>query len=123
MEHYGNNSIKLDEVSFLSAGEETPPRPLSPLRPHTAARSRTGGLKDRVVSFDADISLSERSETTLSLHDEVQVMRRQLAKLSHRLIGLELENQQQNQRWQICSALVTAYFLVKTFLAQQTLSD
>jgi hypothetical protein len=31
----------------------------------------------------------------------VQVMRRQMAKLNHRLIGLELENQQQNQRWQV----------------------
>jgi hypothetical protein len=32
---------------------------------------------------------------------QVQMMRRQMAKLNHRLITLELENQQQNQRWQV----------------------
>ena len=32
------------------------------------------------------------------MYDEVQMMRRQIAKLNHRLMAVELESQQQQQR-------------------------
>ena len=32
---------------------------------------------------------------------QVQRMRTQMAKLNHRLMAMELESQQQNQRWQV----------------------
>ena len=45
--------------------------------------------------------------------EELQLVRRQIAKLNHRLMAVELENQQQQQREMLLTALVTAYFLGK----------
>jgi len=45
--------------------------------------------------------------------EELQLVRRQIAKLNHRLMAVELENQQQQQREMIFSILVTAYFFGK----------
>ena len=43
----------------------------------------------------------------------LQLVRRQIAKLNHRLMAVELENQQQQQREMIFTVLVTAYFFGK----------
>ena len=45
--------------------------------------------------------------------EELQLVRRQIAKLNHRLMAVELENQQQQQREMLLTALVTAYFFGK----------
>ena len=59
-----------------------------------------GGRRlERGGSVDVDTSLrGESLESGLSMYDEVQMMRRQIAKLNHRLMAVELENQQQQQR-------------------------
>ena len=43
----------------------------------------------------------------------LQLVCRQIAKLNHRLMAVELENQQQQQREMIFTVLVTAYFFGK----------
>ena len=48
--------------------------------------------------------------------EEIQLVRRQLAKLNHRLMAVELENQQQQQREMILTVLVSAYFVGKFFM-------
>ena len=67
---------------------------------------------ERGASVDVDTSLrGESMESGLSVYDEVQMMRRQIAKLNHRLMSVELENQQQQQRemvsWNIQGVLKT----------------
>jgi len=52
----------------------------------------------------------------LSVYEEVQMMRRQIAKLNHRLMAVELENQQQQQREMVLTVLVSAYFVVKAMV-------
>jgi len=59
----------------------------------------------------ADITLS--SKENMTPFEELQLVRRQIAKLNHRLMAVELENQQQQQREMILTALVTAYFFGK----------
>jgi len=106
--HTPPRSIRLDDVPFPSAGD-TP----DPLSPPKQAYLQSYNKKERSISFDPEVSLSQGSEQNLSLYDEVQRMRTQMAKLNHRLMAMELESQQQNQRWQVASVLVSAYFLVK----------
>jgi hypothetical protein len=106
-------SIKLDELSYPSAGET--PEAFSPPKYTRTAEPRSA-RKDRTISFDPDLSLSHGHDSNLSLYDEVQRMRTQMAKLNHRLMASEMENQLQNQRWQVCSVLVSAYFLVKALV-------
>jgi len=48
--------------------------------------------------------------------EEIQIVRRQIAKLNHRLMAVELENQQQQQREMILTVLVTSYFVGKFFM-------
>jgi len=102
-------SIKLEDVAFPSAGEAAQPN--SP--PKYFSKSKNGYKADRSVGYEQDHSMSLQSDSSISLYDEVQRMRTQMAKLNHRLMAVELENQQHNQRWQVCSVLVSAYFLVK----------
>ena len=44
------------------------------------------------------------------------ITRRQIAKLNHRLMAVELENQQQQQREMVLTVVVTAYFVVKALV-------
>ena len=48
--------------------------------------------------------------------EEIQLVRRQIAKLNHRLMAVELENQQQQQREMILTVLVSCYFVGKFFM-------
>ena len=57
-----------------------------------------------------DITMPRENMTTF---EELQLVRRQIAKLNHRLMAVELENQQQQQREMIFTVLVTAYFFGK----------
>jgi len=52
----------------------------------------------------------------MTTFEELQLVRRQIAKLNHRLMAVELENQQQQQREMIFTVLVTAYFFGKFVL-------
>jgi len=104
-------SIKLDEVSYDSA-------PSTPAHRDNSARA-VGNIKARVErggSVDCDSSLRAESVEGLTVYDEVQMMRRQIAKLNHRLMAVELENQQQQQREMVLTVVVSAYFVVKALL-------
>lgn len=52
----------------------------------------------------------------LTPYEEVQLIRRQMAKLNHRLMAVELENQQQQQREMLITVLVSAYFVGKVIM-------
>jgi len=54
-----------------------------------------------------------QQQQNLTTFEELQLVRRQIAKLNHRLMAVELENQQQQQREMIFTVLVTAYFFGK----------
>jgi len=110
--HTPPRSIRLDDVPFPSAAES----PMASTPPKPSFMKVRNNFKERTPNYDADLSLSQGSEANISLYDEVQRMRTQLAKLNHRLMAAEMEVQQQNQRWQVCSVLVSAYFLVKTMI-------
>ena len=56
------------------------------------------GRLDRGGSIDGENSIKSEGVEGLSVYEEVQMMRRQIAKLNHRLMAVELENQQQQQR-------------------------
>ena len=92
-------SIKLGEVSYDSA----PSTPQHRDKLVNGMGGPGGGGRARIErggSVDGDTSLraGDSLESGLSVYDEVQMMRRQLAKLNHRLMAVELENQQQQQR-------------------------
>jgi len=65
---------------------------------------------------DSNMSLYDEAKVELSPELQVLKMRTQMAKLNHRLMALELENQSQSTRWQMLSVMVSAYFIVKTFV-------
>jgi len=111
--HTPPRSIRLDDVPFPSAAE-SPTIVNSPPKP--AFMKARNNFKERTPTYEADLSLSQGSDANVSIYDEVQRMRTQLAKLNHRLMAAEMEVQQQNQRWQVVSVLVSAYFLVKTMI-------
>eukprot|EP00088_Acartia_fossae_P007719 TRINITY_DN13615_c1_g1_i2.p1 TRINITY_DN13615_c1_g1~~TRINITY_DN13615_c1_g1_i2.p1 ORF type:complete len:214 (-),score=57.18 TRINITY_DN13615_c1_g1_i2:241-882(-) len=106
-------SIKLDEVAFPSAGD-TPVQQSPPSFPKQTVKVKKSYKEERSLSFDQDQSLmTPTADSNMSLYDEVQRMRTQMAKLNHRLMALELENQSQHTRWQMLSVMVLAYFGVK----------
>lgn len=115
-------SIKLEDLAYPTADDprQFPPSPLekSTFRPRQLAQSpmsRGPGL-EKGVSYDADTSLSTYNEQNLSPSEEIQLMKRQIAKLNHRLMATELENQQQQQRELVFTIAVSAYFLVKALV-------
>jgi len=115
--HTPPRSIKLGDVHYPSATEE----PRTPLEQNVRGTTRGpgGGIKgglERGGSYEADTSVRSESGEGLSVYEEVQMMRRQIAKLNHRLMAVELENQQQQQREMVLTVLVSAYFVVKAML-------
>jgi len=114
--HTPPRSIKLGEVHFPAAEE-----PRTPQEQNGRGSSRVAGGVHKVGlerggSYEADTSVRSESQEGLSVYEEVQMMRRQIAKLNHRLMAVELENQQQQQREMVLTVLVSAYFVVKTML-------
>ena len=106
-------SIRLDEHSFPSATDDE-----SPFQSSTptldVAEDRRGG-SETGDSQPQTSSLALPSEN-LTPSEEIRLLRRQMAKLNHRLMAVELENQQQQQREMVLTAIVTAYFLGKLIL-------
>jgi len=104
-------SIKLDDVAypFADEGIQTPEQ-------FVKNKPVINGFT-KSSSFEGDITIrSGESTEGLNVHDEVQMMRRQIAKLNHRLMSVELENQQQQQREMVFTVLCSAYFLVKAVI-------
>lgn len=115
--HTPPRSIKLGDLHFPSATEE--PRTPQEHNVRGTSRGPGGGLKgglERGGSYEAETSVRSESGEGLSVYEEVQMMRRQIAKLNHRLMAVELENQQQQQREMVLTVLVSAYFVVKAML-------
>jgi len=119
-------TIKLDELSYPTddpSPESTQDKPDIVARKSLRGAGQPKGKgSDRGVSFDLDNSIVGRGDLSLSgvegmtTYDEIQLMRRQIAKLNHRLMSVELENQQQQQREMVLTVVVTAYFVVKALL-------
>jgi len=115
--HTPPRSIKLGDVHFPAATEEA--RTPQEQNERGGTRGPGGGLKgglERGGSYEADTSIRSESVEGLSVYEEVQMMRRQIAKLNHRLMAVELENQQQQQREMVLTVLVSAYFVVKAMV-------
>jgi len=78
----------------------------------------TGGGKQ--ASDPSNLSMMDTihggSGHSINPWEEIQIVRRQIAKLNHRLMAVELENQQQQQRELILTVLVTSYFVGKFFM-------
>jgi len=110
-------SIKLGDVPFPTATDElrTSQEHYEKGNTRGTGIGAKGGL-ERAGSYDADNSIRSESGEGLSVYEEVQMMRRQIAKLNHRLMAVELENQQQQQREMVLTVLVSAYFVVKAML-------
>jgi len=66
-----------------------------------------------VSVYKSDRGIDGTVKENMTPFEELQLVRRQIAKLNHRLMAVELENQQQQQREMIFSILVTAYFFGK----------
>ena len=66
-----------------------------------------------LAAYKLERGIEGSVKETMTPFEELQLVRRQIAKLNHRLMAVELENQQQQQREMIFSILVTAYFFGK----------
>ena len=79
-----------------------------------------GGGGGRQASDPSNMSMMDTihggSGHSINPWEEIQIVRRQIAKLNHRLMAVELENQQQQQRELILTVLVTSYFVGKFFM-------
>jgi len=116
--HTPPRSIKLGDVHFPAPPEEARTPQEQNERGSTrgpVSSGHKGGL-ERGGSYEADTSIRSESVEGLSVYEEVQMMRRQIAKLNHRLMAVELENQQQQQREMVLTVLVSAYFVVKAMV-------
>jgi len=113
-------SIKLGDptISHYDSTPSTPQNLPSRALPGGAGR---GGL-ERGASLEAEQGAGAgrgeagQSDTGVSVYEELQNMRRQIAKMNHRLMAVELENQQQQQREMVLTVMVSAYFAVKALL-------
>ncbi|XP_063224156.1 transport and Golgi organization protein 11 [Bacillus rossius redtenbacheri] len=106
--------IKLDEHFFPSAGEPLP----SFVQELPASEETTAVVKPKVRYVD---KVANRESTPpvgdgLTLSEEVQHLRRQMAKMNRRLMAMELDSLQRQQREKIIYAVGLAYLLVKTVL-------
>lgn len=73
-------------------------------------------LSDGVGGGGAAGHAGAAGRDNMTVHEELQLIRRQMAKINHRLMAVELENQQQQQREMILTILVAGYFIGKTVL-------
>ena len=115
----GNNSSRPSTgggVSFkgVLAGKIAPNRSAS-----VESESCNLGI-GRQASEPSNLSMMDTihggSGHSINPWEEIQIVRRQIAKLNHRLMAVELENQQQQQRELILTVFVTSYFVGKFFM-------
>eukprot|EP00096_Caligus_rogercresseyi_P009710 TRINITY_DN3349_c0_g1_i1.p1 TRINITY_DN3349_c0_g1~~TRINITY_DN3349_c0_g1_i1.p1 ORF type:complete len:183 (+),score=55.06 TRINITY_DN3349_c0_g1_i1:38-586(+) len=85
---------------------------------NTASSSSSNGIVE-VTSSPLNNSVSEISRETYKpeIHgsplQEIQLLRKQVAKMNHRLMAVELQNQQQSQRELLLTGCVSAFILFK----------
>uniref|UniRef100_A0A1B6I7T5 Mff-like domain-containing protein n=1 Tax=Homalodisca liturata TaxID=320908 RepID=A0A1B6I7T5_9HEMI len=108
--------ITLDEHYFPSADDEFLRHP--PAEPVT--KSVVPPTRPTQINRALDMSSEQRSGPLvqfsaegMSTSEEVVHLRRQLAKLNRRVMAMELNTLQQQQREKIMYAVITAYFLIK----------
>jgi len=110
-------SIKLDDVASYPSPDDGMQAP-----DNFKTKPVINGYNKGSSSLEAESTLKSLDSTgdfrepALSVSDEVQMMRRQIAKLNHRLMSVELEAQQQQQREMVFTVLCSAYFLVKAVI-------
>lgn len=114
-------SIRLDEVCFPTASEEiSSPQHHGDGNNRRKMSSSTLESNDQSMYKDTSITISSgnviNDRENLSPWEEIQLLRRQMVKYNHRLMAVELENQQQQQREMVFTALVSAYFIGKIIL-------
>lgn len=110
-------SIKLDDVQYPTPTASEDVKPSEQVKSRLSEGVSKGRDRTGSVEFhDTSLRVVEGGGESLSVFEEVQMMRRQIAKLNHRLMAVELENQQQQQRETVLTVLVTGYFLVKVLL-------
>ena len=102
-------SIKLGDAHFPSAEKTRTPK-----GQNVGGNFRVpGGGNEGLVREGHD----DNSDVTYApLFDEVQMMKKQTAKLTNKLMVFELQNQQQQRREMMMTVLVSAYFAVKFML-------
>ncbi len=97
----------------------TPKRRTTPGRamPRSASVESDSFSYGRHHAGDPTLAISETypggSSHNITPWEEIQLVRRQIAKLNHRLMAVELENQQQQQREMLMTVLVSCYFVGK----------
>jgi len=130
-ERLHNSANVVDIPSMTSSSESAEATGISRIQ-HTQGQSvntvpempgRSGYLHGRMSREVSDLGshslaayksgLEGSVKENMTPFEELQLVRRQIAKLNHRLMAVELENQQQQQREMIFSILVTAYFFGK----------
>uniref|UniRef100_A0A1B6G236 Mff-like domain-containing protein n=1 Tax=Cuerna arida TaxID=1464854 RepID=A0A1B6G236_9HEMI len=100
--------ITLDEHYFPSADDEFLRHPSA----EPVAKIVAPPTRPTQINRALDMS-SEQSAEGMSTSEEVVHLRRQLAKLNRRVMAMELNTLQQQQREKIMYAVITAYFLIK----------
>jgi len=111
-----------DRLSRPTSSQNTPKRePNAGKHMIRSSSVESGSFNYGRPSSDPSISMMETIHGGGNSHnmnpwEEIQIVRRQIAKLNHRLMAVELENQQQQQREMILTALVTCYFVSKFFM-------
>lgn len=127
-------SIRLDDQTYSNTNqfepesdEDLPEKTVNGGTPHAIPKNvdvqRHGPGGGHSTSFSRENSFVGRGpgaggaevavRENMTPFEELQLVRRQIAKLNHRLMAVELENQQQQQREMIFTILVTAYFFGK----------
>ncbi|KAJ8871154.1 hypothetical protein PR048_027459 [Dryococelus australis] len=106
--------IKLDEHFFPSAGDPLP----TFVQDIPASEETTAVVKPKIRYVD---KVANRESTPpvcdgLTISEEVQHLRRQMAKMNRRLMAMELDSLQRQQREKILYAVGLAYLFIKTVL-------
>jgi len=132
-EHYGTRSLPREmslETTIMPADMDirvqTPPKVITidsnycseeslPLRHSEWNNVRPLHEVERRVEGAANVSLNESQIVEgMTVNEEVVHLRRQLAKLNRRVMSIELESMQRQQRDKILYALGLAYFFLKS---------
>jgi hypothetical protein len=96
----------------------TPKRSFGKLIPRSASVESESFNFSKNALGDSSMmeALHGGSSHSVTPWEEIQLVRRQIAKLNHRLMAVELENQQQQQREMLLTVLVSCYFVGKIFM-------
>ena len=109
-----SRQTEIKQKLLLSTPKRTTPGRAMPRSASVESDSFSYG---RHHAGDPTLAISETypggSSHNITPWEEIQLVRRQIAKLNHRLMAVELENQQQQQREMLMTVLVSCYFVGK----------